>query len=94
MILKDRFLPQLAPDIHHKLLKQVYGPNQSLDNLCNWLRWFIIVRNVRRIKTKTKKQTEALVMAVRTAFKQPVKNFQRDHGEMLLKTSMDTLPSG
>ena len=22
VILKDRFLPQLAPDIHHKLLKQ------------------------------------------------------------------------
>ena len=33
MILKDRFLTQLAPDIHPKLLKQMYGPNQSLDNL-------------------------------------------------------------
>ena len=33
VILKDRFLTQSAPDIHHKLLKQVYGPNQSLDNL-------------------------------------------------------------
>ena len=33
MILKDRFLTQLAPDIHCKLLKRVYGPNQSLDTL-------------------------------------------------------------
>ena len=27
VILKDRFLTQSAPDIHRKLLKQVYGPN-------------------------------------------------------------------
>ena len=27
VILKDRFCTQSAPDIHHKLLKQVYGPN-------------------------------------------------------------------
>ena len=33
MILKYRFLTQSAPDIHHKLLKRAYGPNQSLDNL-------------------------------------------------------------
>ena len=33
VIIKDRFLTQSAPDIHRKLLKQVYGPNQSLDNL-------------------------------------------------------------
>ena len=33
VILKVRFLTQLAPDIRHKLLKQEYGPNQSLDNL-------------------------------------------------------------
>ena len=33
VILKDRFLTQLAPDIHHKLLKWVCGPNQSLDNV-------------------------------------------------------------
>ena len=29
VILKDRFLTQLAPDIHRKLSKWVYGPNQS-----------------------------------------------------------------
>ena len=33
MILKDRFLTQSAPNIHYKLLKQAYGPNQSLDSL-------------------------------------------------------------
>ena len=33
VILKDRFLTQSAPDICRKLLKQAYGPNQSLDNL-------------------------------------------------------------
>ena len=32
-MLKDRFHIQMAPDIRHKLLKQEYGPNQSLDNL-------------------------------------------------------------
>ena len=31
MILKDRFLAQSALDICHKLRKQAYGPNQSLD---------------------------------------------------------------
>ena len=33
MILKDRFLTQSAPDSRRKLLKQAYGPNQSLDTL-------------------------------------------------------------
>ena len=33
VILKDRFITQSAPDICCKLLKQAYGPNQSLDNL-------------------------------------------------------------
>ena len=33
VILKDRFLTQLASDIRCKLLKQAYGPNQSLDDL-------------------------------------------------------------
>ena len=33
VMLKDRFHIQMAPDIRHKLLKQEYGPNQSLDNL-------------------------------------------------------------
>ena len=33
VILKDRFLTQSVPDILRKLLKRVYGPNQSLDTL-------------------------------------------------------------
>ena len=33
VILKDRFLTQSAPDILRKLLKRVFGPNQSLDTL-------------------------------------------------------------
>ena len=33
MILKNRFLTQLAPDTPRKLLKWAYGPNQSLDTL-------------------------------------------------------------
>ena len=33
VILKDRFLSQSAPNIPWKLLRQVYGPNKSLDTL-------------------------------------------------------------
>ena len=33
MILKDRFLTQSPPDICHKLQKQAFGPNQSLEKL-------------------------------------------------------------
>ena len=33
VFLKDKFITQSAPDIHCKLLKQVYGSNQSLDTL-------------------------------------------------------------
>jgi len=33
VISKDRFLTQSAPDISCKLLKQAYGPNQTLNNL-------------------------------------------------------------
>ena len=33
VILKDRFLTQSAPDIHYKLQKRAYGPNQSLDTV-------------------------------------------------------------
>ena len=48
MILKDRFLTQSAPNICHELQKQAVGPNQSLKNFCNWLRWYITVENLRR----------------------------------------------
>ena len=78
MILKYRFLSQLAPDICRKLLKQVYGPNQSLNNLLQ-LDQSIMVENMR--KRKTKEQAEAIVMAVRSSWKQPEKNAQRDLDE-------------
>ena len=48
MILNDKFLTQLAPDIWHKLQKQEFGPNKSLENCCSWLRWYIMVENTRR----------------------------------------------
>ena len=33
MILKNRFLTHSASDVFHKLLKQAFGPNQSLEKL-------------------------------------------------------------
>ena len=51
MILRDRFLTQSAPDIHRKLLKQAYGPNQSLDNLLQ-LAQSIMIGNMRKRKAE------------------------------------------
>ena len=69
VILKDRFLTQLALDIHRKLLKQVYGINQSLDNLLQLAQTVYYGREheeKKEMQKKTKEQEEALVMAVRT----------------------------
>ena len=66
MILKDRFLTQSAPDIRRKLLKQVYGPNQSLDTLLQ-LAQSIMVGNMR--KRKTKEKAEAFAMAMKNVLK-------------------------
>ena len=54
MTLKDRFLTQSLPDICHKMQKQAFGPNQSLKNCYSWLRWYIIVENMRR-KTRARR---------------------------------------
>ena len=54
VILKDRFVSQLAPDSCCKLLKQAYGPNQSLDNLLQ-LAQAIMARNMRRRNKGTKR---------------------------------------
>ena len=84
VILKDRFLTQSAPDILRKLLKQVYGPNQSLHNLLQLAQTGYYGREYEEKKErqkKTKEQVKALVMAVRTILKQPEKNAQRDPGE-------------
>ena len=55
VILKDRFLTQLAPDVRCKLLKWAYGPNQSLDNLLQ-LAQSIMVGNMRKRKKGRKGQ--------------------------------------
>ena len=84
MILKDRFLTQLAPDIHHKLLKWAYGPNQSLDNLLQLAQTVHYGREYEGKKErqkKTKEQAEVFTMAVTTVLKQPEKNAQRDPSE-------------
>ena len=84
VILKDRFLTQSAPDIRCKLLKQAYGPNQSLDNLLQLAQTIYYGREYEEKKErqkKTKEQAEAFVMAVRIVLKQPEKNAQRDPGE-------------
>ena len=57
VILKNRFLSQSASDIHCKLLKQVYGPNQSLDICYNWLRQSTMVGNMRKRKAEKDKGT-------------------------------------
>ena len=83
VILKDKFLTQLSPDICCKLQKRAYGPNKSLDNLLQ-LAQSIMVGNMRKRKKgkkKTKEQAEVLAMAMKTVLKQPEKNAQRNPGE-------------
>ena len=55
VILKDRFLTQLAPDIRHKLLKWAYGPNQSLDNLLQLAQTVYYGREYEEKKERQKK---------------------------------------
>ena len=84
MILKDRFLTQSAPDIHHKLLKWAYGPNQSLDNLLQLSQTVYYGREYEEKKERqrnTKEQTELFSMALKTILKQTEKNAQRVPGE-------------
>ena len=84
MILKDRFLTQSAPDIRRKLLKQAYGPNQSLDTLLQLAQTVYYGREYEEKKErqkKTKGQSEALKMAMKTVLKQPEKKAQGDQGE-------------
>ena len=84
MILKDRFLTQLAPDIFHKLLKWTYGPNQSLDTLLQLAQTVYYGREYEEKKErqkKTKEKAEAFAMTMKNVLKQPEKNVQRDPGE-------------
>ena len=84
MILKDRFLTQLAPYICHKLWKQAFGPNQSLEKLLQLAQTVYYDREYEKEnkrEKRTRQKTEAPTMAVRPALKQPEKNAQRDPGE-------------
>ena len=75
MILKDRFIIQSAPDIRCKLLKWVYGPNQSLDNVTTGSVYYGREFEEKKERQKrTKEQAEALTIAMRTVVKQPEKN--------------------
>ena len=77
MILKDRFLTFSAPDIHCKLLKQVFRPNQSLEKPLQLAQTVYYGRELdeeNRRQKRTKQKTEAPTMAVRPALKQPEKN--------------------
>ena len=83
VIFKDRFLIQLAPDIRRKLLKQVYGPNQSLHTLLQLAQTAYYGREYEEKKErprKTKEKAEAFTMAMKIVLKQPEKNAQRDPG--------------
>ena len=76
MILKDRFLTQSAPDIRCKLLKRVYGPNQSLDTLLQLAQTVYYGREYEEKKErqkKTKEKVEAFAMAMKNVLKQPEK---------------------
>ena len=84
VILKDRFLTQSAPDIRRKLLKQAYGPNQSLDTLLQLAQTVYYGREYEEKKErqkKTKEKAEAFAMPMKNVLKQPEKNVQRDPGE-------------
>ena len=84
MILKDRFLTYSAPDIHCKLLKQVFRPNQSLEKPLQLAQTVYYGRELdeeNRRQKRTRQKNEAPTMAVRPALKQPEENAQREPGE-------------
>ena len=58
VILKNRFLTQSAPNIHRKLLKQAYGPNQSLDTLLQLAQTVYYGREYEGKKKKKKKERQ------------------------------------
>ena len=60
VILKDRFLTQLAPGICHKLLKQVFRLNQSLDKLLQLAQMVFYGREYEEEEKRQKKTRERL----------------------------------
>ena len=84
MILKDRFLTESAPHICCKLLKWVYGPNQSLDTLLQQAQTVYYGREYEEKKErqrKTKEKAEAFAMAMKNVLKQPEKMSRGTPGE-------------
>uniref|UniRef100_A0AC11E635 Uncharacterized protein n=3 Tax=Ovis aries TaxID=9940 RepID=A0AC11E635_SHEEP len=85
--LKDRFLTQSVPDIHRKLQKWAYEPNQSLDTLLQLAQTVYYGREYEEKKERqrnTKEKAEAFAMAMKNFLKLPEKNAQRDPGEKIL----------
>ena len=83
MILKGSFFTQSSPDICHKLQKQVFGPNQSLEQLLQCLRQYILVENMRRKmrQKRTRQKTKAPAWLLDPLWNSLRKNAQRDPGE-------------
>ena len=83
MVLKNRFLTQSAPDICHNLIKQAFGPNQSLEKLLQLAQTVCYGREDEDENTKkrARQKTDAPTMAVRPALKLPEKNAQTDPGK-------------
>ena len=73
MILKDTFVTQLAPDIWCTLQKQEFGPNQSFKKWLQLAQMVYCGREYEEEKSKkrTRQETEAPTMAVRSVLKQP-----------------------
>ena len=55
-ILKNRFVTHLASDIFHKLLKQAFGPNQSLEKLLQLAQMVCYGRGYEEENSKKKKE--------------------------------------
>ena len=72
MILKNKFLTHSASDIFHKLLKQAFGPNQSLEKLLQLAQTVYYSREYKEKKRQKKDQekTEVPTMAIISALKQ------------------------
>ena len=84
MVLKDRFLTQLAPDICCKLWKPAFGPNQSLEKLLQLAQIVYYGREYKeenKRQKRTRQKTEVPTMAIRSALKQPEENAWRDPSE-------------
>ena len=80
MTLKDRFLIQSLPDICHKIQKQAFGPNQSLEKLLQLAQMIYYGKEYEEENKKqkrTRQQTEAPTMAVSSAMKQPEEKMPR-----------------